>query len=219
MLTESRMRGRKCSIERKYFPSPYETLHFEKAEEISRISDWDLRRKELLNFIYSPAEVNRSRLWTRRVKAHMESGNNPEIIAEDHELMSKFIVTRKCTDNHNLHVHHNHHKSMDELLNISLGNASWVEWIEPLTVHARHPFSFFYQRCISWQFRQLNVSTWDSTDVKREEVVDMINSDFVLLQSGPTLYNRTIPNFGQEKGEITKHYLFDAGSSTFKSSL
>lgn len=59
----------------------------------------------------------------------------------------------------------------------------------------------------------------DYVTLKESEKVRLTSTDYVLLQSAASLYNTTIPNFGQREGQITKHFLFDAGTSTFDSSL
>jgi hypothetical protein len=62
----------------------------------------------------------------RRVSASDVSLTHPD----DDKYLSKFLVTTTCKGRSPEH---------------------WVEWIEPLTVHARHPFSEYpraYSRCM-----------------------------------------------------------------------
>ena len=49
----------------------------------------------------------------------------PQVHPDDEEYLSKFLVERQCSGNG--------HKG-------SVSRIHWVEWIEPLSVHARHPF-------------------------------------------------------------------------------
>lgn len=169
MLTGLQREG-ECNTKKEYFPSPYEARHLQKAKEIAQVADLDDRRRLLVEFISLPDEITGAQKWLERVRVHMnmaredisqrkgrhksahmqrlrnvnadskgrlhgkranwQSNNGRRrttvidrltTIAhpDDAEYMSKFIVTTTCE-----------------------GGAyrQWVDWIEPLSVHARHPF-------------------------------------------------------------------------------
>eukprot|EP01036_Dinobryon_divergens_P038272 gene38272-50213_t len=56
-------------------------------------------------------------------------------------------------------------------------------------------------------------------DIPIEEYVAIESADHVLLQSAASLYNNTIPNYGQLNGEVAHHFFFDAGVSQFKTAM
>lgn len=156
-----------CVTHKEYFPSPYETRHLKKAKEISLIPDRAERHGHLLDFIASPEEVRAAQKWLERVRVHMGSGSrgsgrsgkksgsvhsggynsrmkrlrrahggrsearqralltgdlqDPSAVhPDDEEYMSKFVLTTTCSGEQ--------------------GVEERVEWIEPLSVHGRHPF-------------------------------------------------------------------------------
>jgi hypothetical protein len=156
-----------CVTKKEYFASPYETRHLLKAQEIAQVQNFNERHGLILDFITSAEEVSGAQKWLKRVKVHMSmkhdnsggdanaNGLDDEIHErkhvrwqrwhdqskhehgrrrrrasggdmksnphhpDDEEYMSKFVVTTTCEGGHSSH---------------------WVEWIEPLSVHARHPF-------------------------------------------------------------------------------
>ena len=192
------MADRKCTINREYISSPYELMHFEMAMKFEKMNRGE-HRKHLIDFITSEAEVQRSREWLKRVGERMQFGHLiPTETEPDKELLSKFIVTRLCSQTTS------YGSDGSDLIE---SNTSWIEYIEPLTVHARHPFAYHHMKGIHYQ------------NLTGKDKVHLTSADFVLLQSAVSLYNATVPNFGQREGQITKHFLFDAGTSTFDSSL
>ena len=171
-LMSGLQRSGECVTKKEYFPSPYETRHFEKAKEIAQVPHVSNRHRLLMQFISLPEEVIAAQKWLERVRVHMslkEAGENKpqrkghlksahmqrlrninanltgrmhgradkrrsdgdrrradatgwlatSVHPDDAEYMSKFVLTTTCE-----------------------GGASYqsTEWIEPLSVHARHPF-------------------------------------------------------------------------------
>jgi hypothetical protein len=185
-----------CTVTKKYISSPQELRDYEKSKEISKISSDHTdpaRIKALMEYVISKETITNSSLWLDRVKYHMNSKES-NIVGNpvDFEFLSRFEVTRQC----------------DEDIE------TWIEWIEPLTITARHPFGF--GRCrLATPFFQ--------SDTPR---TDRSNVDYVLLQSGNSFYNHNYINGKRvtfsnrkQKNLPVHHYMFDAGTSTFDSSL
>jgi hypothetical protein len=111
---------------------------------------------------------------------------------DDYEFLSRFHMVKVC----------NGQKILE-----------WNEWIEPITITARHPFGF--GKC------HRNAMKYFPNHLR----YGRSNTDYVLLQSGHALYNQSLhskrsPTHGQtQQKRSTKHYLLDAGTSTFDSSL
>lgn len=187
-----------CKISREYFSSPHEVRELQKAEEISLLGAGDSadssevddgsklpvavhekRLDALLSHILSTESVNNATFWLDRVSAHMSSEKVPEGHKHDLEFLSRFEVTKTC-----------HGKAMKK----------WTEWIEPLTITTRHPFSYSTCKKI-WQ-RFSSAPRTGRSDV-----------DYVLLKSGKQLLEE------ETGGGSVKHYLLDAGTSKFESSL
>lgn len=187
-----------CKLSREYFSSPHEEREIQKAEEIGRIGAGEMpsstdiddgsklpievhekRLDALLNHILSEDSIKNATQWLDRVSKHMSSEKVPEDHGLDREFLSRFEVSKTCGG-----------KVVKR----------WTEWIEPLTVTTRHPFSYSTCKKI-WQ-RFSSVPRIGRSDV-----------DYVLLKSGKQLYD-------EEQGEgPVKHYLLDAGTSKFESSL
>jgi len=107
-----------CSTVRKYISSPYELMHIKKAEELQGMQEGNPRIDALVDFMI--VDIPRANVWLARVQARM-GGGEVEETEDDLQYLSRFEVTRSCT---------------------GAATESWLEWIEPLTVHARHPFAF-----------------------------------------------------------------------------
>lgn len=90
--------------------------------------------------------------------------NNVEAVESsiDYEFLSRFEVQKVCGQD-----------SKFEDVTI------WNEWIEPVTITARHPFGFGHCR---------NAQTHFTKGIPR---ANRANVNYVLLQSGKTLYNYT----------------------------
>lgn len=199
----------KCTISKNYISSPQELRDLEEAKRISTLSDdhKDPKRFDaLINYVFSEEIINNSTKWLDRVHQHMtsESLDDQQFHKDDWEFLSRFEFTRTCGT------------VVDK----------WVEWIEPITIAARHPFGF--GRC-----RPVKPSLKPGTpNTGRSDV------DYVLLQSGKGLFDQTYHRNGRrilyEEGNNgptgntnikrhrytpIKHFMLDSGTSTFDSSL
>ena len=117
----------------------------------------------------------------------MHASNINEVMNEsysDWKYLSRFVVTLECENGF---------------------ETSWNEWIEPLTLHARHPF-FAIENTTKLWLHGKSPANFDY----------MMNVDYILLQSATSQYNHTA-NFDASGGPA-KHFLFDVGSSTWDSS-
>lgn len=133
-----------------------------------------------------------SKKWLKLVKSHMNYHNGVPLTVSDtdHYYLSKFEVTRKCNDKKR--------------------NENWIEWIEPLTIHARHPFGM--NTC---------------KRVRKPPFINRSNVDYVLIQSAENLKKSRVGSrrkqSSKDKNTGTvrppKHFFLDAGTSTFDSSL
>ncbi len=201
-------KNEKCTLEKQYISSPQELRDFAKAMQISALSvDYkDPKRFEaLINYVFSDEVVTNSTKWLIRVHEHMTSDSTTDHSThkDDWEFLSRFEFTRKC------------------------GNSveKWIEWIEPITIPARHPFGFGRCRPVKPYLKPGTPNTGRS-DV-----------DYVLLQSGKGLFDQTYHRNGRrvlyedsnnqmgsnnmKRHQYTpiKHFMLDAGTSTFDSSL
>jgi len=165
-----------------------------------------------MTYVTSPETVRNSTIWLQRVSQHMQSERVPDRTEVDTEYLSRFHYTRTCGDSGEVET--------------------WDEWIEPITITARHPFGF--GRCKDPHRKEY--SQYFTSTVPRTGRSDV---DYVLLQTGSSLHRHshtaagkrvvysdsehTALNRGKRGsgsgGNNNKHYLFDAGTSTFDSSL
>jgi len=193
-----------CTITKEYVSSPYEEKNFAKAEALQNIADTTERTNALIQFIRE--EIPASHAWLDRVKKHMDSEVVPEATKDDLEYLSRFQMTKTCTGAYS-HL-----------------SSSWVEWIEPLTVHARHPFAM--QGCKSSVYTPEQKLEFRNTQVQ--------SLDYILIKSGQELHEATalsrhnhtrlVPHRNQNTVHRADHiqsrnFMFDAGTSTFESSL
>jgi hypothetical protein len=176
-----------CSVTKEYYPSTYERENFEFAYNLSKIEDLNVRSSKFLEFVLSEAQIIHSISWLKEVMLHMMSEGVPVEHDPKTTLLSRFRVAKKC-------------RSGEEYV--------WDEWIEPITLHARHPFSL--RNCN--QESQRILGRYPSIRVK-----GLQNVDYVLLTSGKIFYNNSSPNRGQTLGNPNKHKFYDAGSSDFYS--
>ena len=136
----------------------------------------DKRLDALLSHILSEDSIKNATIWLDRVKTRASKCPRGK---HDHDFFPE--VTKTCGGK---------------------VSSKWTEWIEPVTVTARHPFSYSTCKKI-WQ-------RFAATSVPRTIVSDV---DYVLLKSGKQLYD-------EEEGQgPVKHYMLDAGTSKFESSL
>jgi hypothetical protein len=173
--------------------SPYELKHFEMAKILSAISDSKVRRRLLVDFITSQEEVDNSNTWLKRVQLRMNNSTlvNQLAIEDDYKYLSRFKVTKYC------------HASTKK-------NITWNEWIEPITVHARNPFSV--SNCGNQDVKDLFLKRKNYSGA-----LNIFNVDYILTQSGRSFDNNK--NVGQKTDNSAKKFLLDAGTSTFLSSL
>ena len=215
-----------CTVQKKYVSSPQELRELAEADRIERIPGdknaymIEDRYHALMRYVTSDEYIRNSTIWLERVKHHMSSEG--EAVAEspaDREYLSRFEFTRTCT-------------SVSGTGEASV--TSWTEWIEPIGITARHPFGFGKCRQSPAYYNKggaQNANGQVKPRVGRSDV------DYVLLQSGASLHQqthtasgkriRTNSNSNNGKGNggnkaqqpASKHFLFDAGTSTFDSSL
>eukprot|EP01038_Epipyxis_sp_PR26KG_P010747 gene10747-14434_t len=162
--------SKSCKLQTEYFSSPYELAHIEKAKVLDAGELYEQRKADFFTFIYSYEEKNKATKWLKRVAAHMVNGLTPNITQDDEEFLSKFVTTKICSDSKTI---------------IS------EEWIEPLTVHGRHPLGL--------------------SDCKKYISDYVMSVDYVLTKSGLAVTSTT--------GRKPKNFLFDAGTTYFYSSL
>ena len=99
-----------------------------------------------------------------RVKDHMASEHIAKELPGDRDVLSRFIVTKTCDDE-------NAHDGVEK--------TTWEEWIEPLSVHFRHPFSF------TSGSKELDEAF---QNFPKELQQPLITSDHILLQSSLSLH-------------------------------
>jgi hypothetical protein len=186
---------RSCVVEKEYFPSPYELRHLAEAERLAKIFDSAERTLKTIEFIESQEEIEHAKRWLRRV-AVRQPGGEIEETNDDREYLSRFKVTRIC----------NGGKQAD--------HSFWWEYIEPLSVHARHPFSF--TQCLhpyksgSYLYPLSMVPNRTS----------LFSIDYLLLQSRKDHNGLVRKGVTQSESATPANvYFFDAGTSRFDSSL
>ena len=181
-----------CPHTREYIPSQYELEHINKAKEFSDIEDVNVRYYKILDYAFSPEQVEHSRNWLKRVNAHMNSSIDAPYHEHDEIYLSRFIDTHVC-----------HNKTFVR-----------TEWIEPLTVHSRHPFAWCHSQCIYPRRKGYcnNLTTF-------EKETHIVNSDYIIVASSSANNNTEVINDKPHQSKYDKKFLFDAGSSTFNSGL
>ena len=220
-----------CYINKTYISSEFELININYAILIDQISDPKEREDKFLEIIYSNEYITNSTKWLARIKHHMST---PHIItiptSDDYVYLSRFEMFIICNgtsttgtnSNSSAHVgssgtgeHHPPH--------------TWIEWIEPLTLTARHPFAM--TGCKKVKNNSANTN-------KNKPSIGLCNIDYILLQSGEALNNQlqvlhtqhsptthtalrhhTSAGAGASDAHRSKHYMLDLGSSTFTSSL
>ena len=181
-----------CNYTKEYVPSAYEKAHLAKAKQIVTITDFEIRRKAYVQFITSQEEVTSSKRWLSRVRKRMLSGTQ-QTTEDDLRFLSRFRVTRFC-------------RSEKPVI--------WREWIEPLSVHGRHPFSL--SQCNPREFARLH-SQYGFSSNYSAYAVDLLNVDYILTRTDP-IGRRNISSVLINSDERYQNLLFDAGSDMFRSS-
>jgi len=208
-----------CSTTKQYFSSAHELREIAVAERISKIGAAELaafnesgqkdevdsgtrlplhvhtsRLEALLAYVTSAESVANATTWLGRVKEHMKSELVPDETSADREFLSRLEFTETCDGE---------------------TTKRWTEWIEPLTLTARHPFGFGNCRPAHAKYSESKSPRSPRSDV-----------DYVLLQSGKQLFKQeksAARSGARKKSPLAKrpmkHFMLDAGTSTFDSSL
>jgi hypothetical protein len=121
----------------------------------------------------------------------MKLGKQVSLTADDFEYLSYFNVSKYCSKN----------KLMK----------NWIEWIEPLTMHARYPFAY---GDLSYMYLEDKAAKELNTVLP---VRNLVNIDYILFQNGEHIPKVKINSNNQI--ESSSKYMFDAGTSRFDSSL
>ena len=195
--------GTKCYESRRYFPSSYELQQRYMAKKLSNITDSKVRKEMLLDFLTSTVEVNNSIAWLKTIREQMSSFQVPEIITPNVDKLCYFQVERRC------HNANGNGSSVESIY-------TWKEWIEPLNVILRHPFALSRGYVTGFEDVYARFQSFTPSQFQR----NISSPDHILLQSALSHYNHS--RLGYKKngtGIRNKHYLLDAGTSTFRSSL
>jgi hypothetical protein len=194
-----------CSVVRKYISSPYELMHIKKAEELQGMQEGNIRIDALVDFMI--ADIPKANVWLARVKARMGGEEEVEETEDDLQYLSRFEVTRSCT---------------------GAATESWLEWIEPLTVHARHPFAFASCFVGSRNHLRYFVDTYKSHIPEMHFAHGLTQVDYLLIKSaasiardlGTPVSTSTYQDpLWLRNQQPTKLFFLDAGTSIFTSSL
>lgn len=157
-----------CTVTKVYEPSSYEVKHIQKSHELASIADEKSRRDELLTFMFD--DIPQSNIWLERVRDRMLNGGTSVPTSADWEYLSRFVVTEQCTAKH------------ARSGQMTTTSKTWYEWIEPLTVHMRHPFGF--TQCFTGWWPQPH---WVGAFQDREDSMNfkagLMLADYVLLHS------------------------------------
>lgn len=196
-MFEARHYKKKCTTTRRYIPSSYETHQYETAVTINKLPEESKRRDAYIKYFLSSKDIKDSKKWLERVNVH-SSSDEVTITATDYEYMSRFEVNRTCT----------YHTTGGVA-----GHESIIttEWIEPISMHARHPFSYYHCGHLN------NTYEMDKLYAAHKLThTPLTSSDYILVQSGKETNNDFIQ---KSRKSPTKHYLLDIGTSSFETSL
>ena len=187
---------RMCHEESNYIPSSYEIDQLHTAAEIGGIQDEKMAHLKFIEFITSEVQLNNSFLWLTRV---MERQRYPyetpttEQMEIDVKYLSRFNRSLVCD-----------------------GDVveSWVDWIEPISVHGRHPYSLL--TCLHKRKPPLiDINEFRSNHSQyftgMLNVTGIQNTDYILVH---TPYINTMKYFPNRN-----NFLLDAGTSAYSSSL
>lgn len=221
-LVSSLSREGECITTKEYFPSPYESRHIMKAKEIANAGDLSTRYRMLVEFISSQKEIIAAQKWLSRVKTHMRSNDIGHKSHANIQRLREKIAARKRGKGRRTTVsqQHSHHDDEEYMSKFVVSTScsggftnKWVEWIEPLSVHARHPFSMSHCQRDNVTLGELMAQS-GIRDIPRES---MFSVDHILIQSSKSLTKHEITPSRQVRQ--TQTLLFDAGTSRFDSSL
>ena len=179
----------RCHEVSTYISSPYEIDQLQKATEFEDIKDEYVAFQNFTNFITSDLELNNSFLWVTRVMHRQRYPFEPASTQQleiDHKYLSRFNRTLICGDT-----------IVD----------SWLDWIEPISLHGRHPYSIYLCMHITKGYRaqypQYFQGMVDYTPVQ--------NTDYILMK---TPHSNAVKYVSP-----SLNFLFDAGTSIYSSSL
>eukprot|EP00300_Choanocystis_sp_HF-7_P007309 c15216_g1_i1.p1 GENE.c15216_g1_i1~~c15216_g1_i1.p1 ORF type:complete len:403 (-),score=69.04 c15216_g1_i1:64-1272(-) len=163
-----------------YRPSPVETYWKERADEVK-----DGDRGVLCNSMLEPSQTIRTESWLGDVRtlALSRSVNLPYLAPG---LMSEMQYSATCGDGS---VH------------------EWSEWIEPLTLSARHPFALTKTCCTR------SGSEYSCAANPPDE--SLMSIDYLVLQSRASPFWSLNPGLDLN----SRSYLFDVGTSFFDTSM
>jgi hypothetical protein len=187
--------ARSCKRTRVYEPSPYEMAHLKLAKELGTITNYNERRDRFYNMIKE--DLDDSILWIERVDYHMRHANDVTIGLRadplDLKYLSRFNNTITCHD----------------------GNShTWIEWIEPITIHARHPVSMI-EHCHPPHMKNLRKEVMSKIKVHTAHINIV---DHIILESNRDYHLKKLWHHHSKEVQ-PKRFFFDAGTSYFYSSL
>lgn len=181
-----------CDITKEYFSSPQEIRDLDYSLRLQTIQDFDERFVKLLDYITSTEVVANSTAWLSRISYHMSNpqlyvvNSNTQHHKDDIEYLSYFLVTKTCQKS---------------------GTLSWMEWIEPLTITARHPFALGRCRPLSSYYKMKNDNSNTDSPAhgsrRKGLSVSRSNVDYVLLQSGANFHQHNYNTNGQYQNVAT----------------
>jgi len=88
--------GHNCHTRREYVPSAYELRHFAKALEWENITDGNLVRSHMGEFVFN--DLPDAAFWVGRVHDLMQTPHATSVTEKDQEFLSHFRVMRSCPD-------------------------------------------------------------------------------------------------------------------------
>eukprot|EP01041_Mallomonas_annulata_P000254 gene254-469_t len=185
-----RSRGH-CIKSKVYHPSPYEIRHYKKSVELRGILDFSERKDQLVDFLASEREVLSVMVWLDRVRMR-NNFSYLEPSVDDFEYLSYFNITQKCHGGKNM--------------------KTWLEWIEPLSMHGRHPQSFYR----SEELASPIVNTYLKLGIEVPNI-SILDPDYLIVQRSDHMHNYEMNGHGRMYRNMK--YMFDAGASRFDSSM
>jgi hypothetical protein len=137
---------------------------------------------EIIAFVTSESELKSNKLWLDRVHERMTNMLENDINEVDLKYLSRYNMTKTCQNS----------------------VKSWFEWIEPLTIHSRHPFSFI--SAIIQGHKREDLSRTLPTYATSQK--DVFSVDHILVQSGPSFHHRHTSH------RRFSTFIIDAGNTT-----
>lgn len=197
-----------CKTHKVYHPSKYEIDHLDFAHNLSSLPGFEnnatARLNALLAKITSKEEYDDSIRWLARVRAHMHSEEKPESHEDDEKYLSYWEITVNCS-------------KLSPLGDRDYIVKSWRSWIEPLTLHSRHPFA--YRRCRRYSPIYNILKKAYSSFPADAPNPGMSNIDYILVDSGENVaMELSTESTNSAQVSQAKHLLLDVGTSTFDSS-